>query len=64
MVRRSERSRQLTAQRWAEKQAAATTYRTRAVVLVDMARAFVDDDDPLWEDLVTVLQHRMEQVKL
>jgi hypothetical protein len=64
VARRSERSRQLTAQRWAQKQAAATTYRARAMVLMEMARAFVDDDDPLWTDLVTVLQRRMEQVRL
>ena len=62
MARRSERSRQLTAQRWAEKQAAATTNRAMAMVLMEMARAFVDDDDPLWVDLVTVLHRRVSRI--
>lgn len=62
--RRSARSRQLTAQRWAARQAEATTSRARAIVLMEMSRAFVPDDDPLWEDLVRVLHGRLSRLEM
>jgi hypothetical protein len=62
VARRSERSRQLTAQRWAQRQAAAKTNRAMSMVLMEMARAFVPDDDPLWAELVTVLHRRVSRI--
>lgn len=62
--RSSERSRQLTAERWAKRQQEATTPRARALVLMEMARAFVVDDDELWPDLVRVLHRRLDRLTM
>ncbi|MEV6133201.1 hypothetical protein AB0M05_41485 [Streptomyces violaceusniger] len=62
MAAGSARAKQLQAERWAKRQHEARTNRDRAVVLVDMARAFVGDDDPLWADLVRVLHRHLESV--
>ncbi|MCI3276277.1 hypothetical protein [Streptomyces cylindrosporus] len=62
MAEGSLRSRQLKAERWKQRQEAATTNRQRAIVLVDMARAYVGDDDPLWAALVRLLHERLSSV--
>ncbi|MEU6141443.1 hypothetical protein ABZ848_13885 [Streptomyces sp. NPDC047081] len=62
MAEGSLRSRQLKAERWKQRQEAATTNRQRAIVLVDMARAYAGDDDPLWADLVRLLHERLSSV--
>ncbi|MFD7510014.1 hypothetical protein ACFV5N_11825 [Streptomyces sp. NPDC059853] len=63
-MRKSARSRQLTAERWERRQAEATTPRARAMVLMEMARAFAADDDPLWEELVGLLAGRLSRLSL
>ncbi|MFF4120129.1 hypothetical protein ACFY0P_42750 [Streptomyces sp. NPDC001714] len=62
MATGSLRSRQLKAERWKQRQEEAKTNRQRAIVLMDMARAYADDDDPLWADVVRLLHDRLSSV--
>ena len=59
MAANSLKSRQLKAERWARRQAEARTNRDRAVVLVDMARAYVGPDDEMWADLTRFLHGKL-----
>lgn len=50
-----ERSKRLTAELWAPRMNDAESPRARAIVLLDMARARLADDDPMWSSLAEQL---------
>ncbi|MGA5564302.1 hypothetical protein ACPCUV_24495 [Streptomyces platensis] len=50
-----ERSRRLTAELWAPRLNDAASPRARAIVLIDLARARLTDDDPMWSSLAEQL---------
>jgi hypothetical protein len=55
------RSKRLQAQLWAPRINGADGHRARAIVLVDMARARLPEDDPVWEALERQLGQYLEQ---
>ncbi|GAA2417894.1 hypothetical protein ACFPFX_04700 [Streptomyces mauvecolor] len=54
------RSKRLTAELWAPRINGATSPRERVVVLVDMARAHLAEDDPMWSSLADQLGKYIE----
>lgn len=55
------RSKRLQAELWAPRINGAEGHKARVAVLVDMARARLDDDDPVWEALDRQLGQYLEQ---
>ncbi|MFI1334339.1 hypothetical protein ACH4U7_30375 [Streptomyces sp. NPDC020845] len=54
------RSKRLRAELWAPRVNEADDARSRAIVLFDMARARLADDDPLWRSLVSELSRYLD----
>ncbi|WP_331762345.1 hypothetical protein OG612_45140 (plasmid) [Streptomyces sp. NBC_01527] len=55
------RSKRLQAELWAPRLNAAEGHRARVIVLVDMARARLSENDPVWEALDLQLGKYLEQ---
>jgi hypothetical protein len=55
------RSKRLQAELWAPRLNAATAPRDRVVVLVDMARARLAEDDPMWATLAQQLGRYIQE---
>ncbi|GGP84028.1 hypothetical protein ACWDY7_32250 [Streptomyces calvus] len=55
------RSKRLQAELWAPRINAAEGHRARVIVLIDMARARLSEDDPMWEPLAKQLGQYLEK---